>query len=111
MQVSRQRKDFVIKAARALVQTNSLLVYEDLQIRNMVKNHNLAKSISDASWSMFTNWIDYYVKVFGSHAVAVAHITQVRNVQGHALGDAPAFTGFFEGSAHLFQARFDHLLF
>jgi putative transposase len=72
LQVSRQRKDFVVKTARALVQTNSLVVYEDLQVRNMVKNHNLAKSISDASWSMFTNWIDYYVKVFSSHAVAVA---------------------------------------
>lgn len=72
MQVSRQRKDFVVKTARALVQTNSLVVYEDLQVKNMVKNHNLAKSISDASWSMFTSWIDHYVKVFGSHAVAVA---------------------------------------
>ena len=38
----------------------------------MVKNYNLAKSISDASWSMFRDWIDYYVKVFTTHAVAVA---------------------------------------
>jgi len=72
LQISRQRKDFVVKTARALVQTNSLVVYEDLQVRNMVKNHCLAKSISDASWSMFTDWIDYYVKVFDTHAVAVA---------------------------------------
>ena len=72
LQISRQRKDFVVKTARALVQANSLVVYEDLQVRNMVKNHCLAKSISDASWSMFTNWIDYYVKVFNTDAVAVA---------------------------------------
>jgi putative transposase len=72
LQVSRQRQDFVVKTAKALVQTNSLVVYEDLQVKNMVKNHNLAKSISDASWSMFTDWIDYYVKVFGSHAIAVS---------------------------------------
>jgi len=72
LQISRQRKDFVVKTARTLVQTNSLVVYEDLQVRNMVKNHCLAKSISDASWSMFTDWIDYYVKVFDTHAVAVA---------------------------------------
>jgi putative transposase len=45
LKVSRQRKDFAVKTARALVQSNDLVVYEDLQVRNMVKNHHLAKSI------------------------------------------------------------------
>lgn len=64
LKVSRQRKDFVVKTARALVQSSDLVVYEDLQVKNMVKNHHLAKSISDASWSLFTDWVDYYAKVF-----------------------------------------------
>lgn len=72
LKVSRQRKDFAVKTARTLVQSNDLVVYEDLQVRNMVKNHHLAKSISDASWSLFTDWVDYYAKVFGTWAIAVA---------------------------------------
>ena len=72
LKVSRQRKDFAVKTAKALVQSSDLVVYEDLQVKNMVKNHHLAKSISDASWSLFTSWVDYYAKVFGTWAVAVA---------------------------------------
>jgi putative transposase len=72
LKVSRQRKDFAVKTARALVQSNDLVVYEDLQLKNMVKNHHLAKSISDASWSLFTDWVDYYAKVFDTWAIAVA---------------------------------------
>lgn len=71
LQVSRQRKDFAIKTARCVVRSNDLIAYEDLQVRNMVKNHKLAKSISDASWSMFRNWVEYFGKVFGKVTVAV----------------------------------------
>ena len=71
LQVSRQRKDFAIKTARCVVRSNDLIAYEDLQVRNMVKNHKLAKSISDASWSMFRDWIEYFGKVFGKVTVAV----------------------------------------
>jgi putative transposase len=71
LQVSRQRKDFAVKTARCVVRSNDLIVYEDLQVRNMVKNHKLAKSISDASWSMFRDWIEYFGKVFGKVTIAV----------------------------------------
>ncbi len=71
LQVSRQRKDFAVKTARCVVRSNDLIAYEDLQIRNMVKNHKLAKSISDASWSMFCQWVEYFGKVFGKVTVAV----------------------------------------
>ncbi|BAY43418.1 transposase [Scytonema sp. HK-05] len=72
LKVSRQRKDFAVKTARTLVQSNDLVVYEDLQVKNMIKNRRLAKSISDASWSLFTSWVDYYAKIFGTWAIAVA---------------------------------------
>ncbi|MFN9189900.1 MAG: RNA-guided endonuclease InsQ/TnpB family protein, partial [Pseudanabaena sp.] len=71
LQVSRQRKDFAVKTARCVVRSNDLIAYEDLQVRNMVKNHKLAKSISDASWSMFRQWVEYFGKVFGKVTVAV----------------------------------------
>ena len=70
LQVSRQRKDFAVKTARCVVRSNDLIAYEDLQVRNMVKNHKLAKSISDASWSMFRDWVEYFGKVFGKVTVA-----------------------------------------
>lgn len=71
LKVSRQRKDFAVKLARCVVKSNDLVAYEDLKVRNMVKNHNLAKSISDASWSLFRMWIEYFGKVFGVVTVAV----------------------------------------
>lgn len=71
LKVSRQRKDFAVKIARCVVRSNDLVAYEDLQVRNMVKNHRLAKSISDASWSLFREWAEYFGKVFGVVTVAV----------------------------------------
>lgn len=70
LKVSRQRKDFVVKLALVLVQSNDLVAYEDLQVRNMVKNSKLSKSISDVAWSTFRNWLEYFAKVFGVVTVA-----------------------------------------
>jgi putative transposase len=78
LKVSRQRKDFCVKAARKLCQSSDLVAFEDLRVKNMVKNHILAKSISDASWSLFKQWIIYYGKLFGIATIAVApHYTSV----------------------------------
>jgi putative transposase len=72
LKVSRQRKDFAVKLARCVIQSNDLVAYEDLQVRNMVRNRKLAKSISDAAWSAFRQWLEYFGKVFGVATVAVA---------------------------------------
>jgi IS605 OrfB family transposase len=71
LKVSRQRKDFAVKTAKCVVKSNDLVAYEDLMVRNMVKNHAIAKSISDASWSLFREWVEYFGKVFGVVTVAV----------------------------------------
>jgi putative transposase len=78
LKVSRQRKDFCVKAARKLCQSSDLVAFEDLRVQNMVKNRKLSKSISDASWSLFKQWIIYYGKLFGIATIAVApHYTSV----------------------------------
>ncbi|KAB8331601.1 IS200/IS605 family element transposase accessory protein TnpB [Scytonema tolypothrichoides VB-61278] len=71
LKVSRQRKDFVVKTARCVVQSNDLVAYEDLKVRNMVRNRHLAKSISDAAWTQFRQWVEYFGKVFGVATIAV----------------------------------------
>jgi putative transposase len=71
LKISRQRKDHAVKLARCVVQSNDLIAYEDLRIKNMVKNHCLAKSINDASWYQFRVWLEYFGKVFEKITVAV----------------------------------------
>ena len=71
LKIQRQRKDFAVKLARCVVMSNDVVAFEDLQVRNMARNHHLAKSITDASWSIFRQWIEYFGKVFGVITVAV----------------------------------------
>ncbi len=71
LKVQRQRKDFACKQASALVTSSDLIAYEDLQIAHLVKNHHLAKSISDASWGLFLSWVRYYGHTHSVPVVAV----------------------------------------
>ena len=71
LKVQRQRKDFATKLARALYQSHDLIAYENLQVRNMVKNRCLAKSISDAAWSLFRDKLEYYARLFRKVAIPV----------------------------------------
>lgn len=71
LKISRQRKDHAIKLARCVITSNDVVVYEDLRIKNMVKNHCLAKSINDAGWYQFRVWLEYFGKVFKRITIAV----------------------------------------
>jgi putative transposase len=71
LEISRQRKDHAVKLARCVIRSNDLVAYEDLRVRNMVKNHCLAKSISDTGWYQFRVWLENFGRIFGRVTVAV----------------------------------------
>ena len=72
LKVSRQRIEHAKRIARNVCKSNDLVAYEDLSVANLVKNHCLAKSISDASWYLFRQWIEYFAAKFDKIAIAVA---------------------------------------
>ena len=71
LKISRQREEHARKLARCVIQSNDLVAYEDLRIKNLVKNHCLAKSINDAGWYQFRKWLEYFGVKFGKITVAV----------------------------------------
>ncbi|HAC64548.1 MAG TPA: transposase [Cyanothece sp. UBA12306] len=71
LKISRQREEHAKRLARCVIQSNDLVAYEDLRIKNLVKNHCLAKSINDAGWYQFRKWLEYFGKKMGRVTVAV----------------------------------------
>ncbi|CCQ67911.1 Transposase, IS605 OrfB [Crocosphaera watsonii WH 0402] len=71
LKISRQREEHTKRLARCVIQSNDLVAYEDLRIKNLVKNHCLAKSINDAGWYQFRKWLEYFGVKMGRITVAV----------------------------------------
>ena len=53
--ITNQRMDYLHKLSKEIIRSNDIVCLEDLQVKNMVKNHKLAQAISDVSWSVFVN--------------------------------------------------------
>ncbi len=71
LKVSRQREELAKRLALRLCQSNDLIAYEDLKVKNLVRNQKLAKSISDAAWSQLRKWIEYFGVKYGRLTIAV----------------------------------------
>jgi putative transposase len=72
LRISRQRKEYGKRVAYCVIQSNDVVVYEDLKVRNLVKNHCLAKSINDAAWYQFREWLEYFGRKYGKITIPVA---------------------------------------
>lgn len=71
LKVQRQREDFARKQANALVSSHDLIAYEHLAICNLVRNRKLSKSIHDAGWGIFLQWLNYYAFLHNIPVIAV----------------------------------------
>lgn len=69
--IARSREDFLHKLSRKVVNENQVIVVENLAVKNMVKNHKLAKVISDCGWGMFCTMLSYKAKNEGKTYVEV----------------------------------------
>ncbi|WTL65252.1 transposase [Streptosporangium sp. NBC_01495] len=69
--ISDRRRDHLHKVTTRLVRENQTVAIEDLTVRNLVKNHNLARAISDASWREMRSMLEYKAGWYGRELLVV----------------------------------------
>lgn len=84
--IANARNDYLHKISRKLINENQVIVSEDLSVSNMVKNHNLAKAISDCGWGELTRQLQYKAEWYGRTYIKIGRFvpsSQVCHVCGY----------------------------
>lgn len=88
--IRNQRKDFAHKTSRELVNNYDLIAFENLNIKGMVQNHHLAKSISDAGWYQLQTFTEYKAAGAGKHVRFV--VSNGTSQECHVCGNKETLT-------------------
>ena len=90
--IADRRTDMLHKLSTQLIRENQAVMIEDLGVRNMVKNHSLARSISDAGWAQLRSMLEYKADWYGREIVAIDRwypSTKTCSACGHLLASLP----------------------
>lgn len=89
--IANKRKDYLHKITTELVKSYDVIVIEDLKTKNLLKNHSLAKSITNNSWYLFREMLEYKCKWYGKKLIKVSpnYTSQICSNCGYHSGKKP----------------------